>query len=388
MPITKQKFPKLSVLQAASAAALVLLTATPLLALKKTVVPSDEPTIQAAIDKSEDGDTVFVKNGTYKETISLSDGIVLIGQSTDKTVLSGDRKNPVITVARNAVIMNFTIENGTTGILCENASALIERNFIRGNIRTGIQCIINLPSIRNNIIAGNQWSGIFCELISRAGNAAIENNIVADNGYCGIMLSNRSVVLVQNNIIYRNREFGIFVAENAKRSRIIFNAIFGNRQPFNQYAVVDETNISKDPELPLMSKVGYYDVSSMSSPLKGLGKDGASIGLFGEAEVLASTADRDEDGIPDAADQCPDNAEDRDGYDDQDGCPEYDNDFDGLYDQNDGCPDKKEDFDGFKDTDGCPDEDNDEDGIPDAADKCPNKPETKNKIKDTDGCPD
>jgi OOP family OmpA-OmpF porin len=47
-----------------------------------------------------------------------------------------------------------------------------------------------------------------------------------------------------------------------------------------------------------------------------------------------------------------------------------------------------EDKDGFQDADGCPDPDNDGDGIPDTADKCPNDPETKNGYQDEDGCPD
>jgi hypothetical protein len=45
-------------------------------------------------------------------------------------------------------------------------------------------------------------------------------------------------------------------------------------------------------------------------------------------------------------------------------------------------------MDGFQDDDGCPDYDNDHDGIPDVKDKCPNQPETINNFKDDDGCPD
>ncbi|MEO8706810.1 MAG: OmpA family protein, partial [Kofleriaceae bacterium] len=47
-----------------------------------------------------------------------------------------------------------------------------------------------------------------------------------------------------------------------------------------------------------------------------------------------------------------------------------------------------EDKDGFQDEDGCPDPDNDNDGVLDGADKCPDKPETKNGYQDDDGCPD
>lgn len=102
----------------------------------------------------------------------------------------------------------------------------------------------------------------------------------------------------------------------------------------------------------------------------------------------SKTKDRDMDGIPDATDACPTAAEDFDGFEDTDGCPDVDNDGDGILDVNDNCPDRAEDFDGYMDVDGCPDVDNDGDGILDADDKCPNAAESFNRFEDTDGCPD
>jgi OOP family OmpA-OmpF porin len=98
--------------------------------------------------------------------------------------------------------------------------------------------------------------------------------------------------------------------------------------------------------------------------------------------------DPDHDGIKGAADKCPNEAEDFDGFQDADGCPDLDNDGDGIPDKDDKCPNEAEDKDGFQDADGCPDPDNDGDGIPDAVDKCPNEPETVNGYQDEDGCPD
>jgi outer membrane protein OmpA-like peptidoglycan-associated protein len=54
----------------------------------------------------------------------------------------------------------------------------------------------------------------------------------------------------------------------------------------------------------------------------------------------------------------------------------------------DQCPEIPEDKDGFEDADGCPDIDNDMDHVLDIADKCPNVPETYNGFEDEDGCPD
>ena len=74
-----------------------------------------------------------------------------------------------------------------------------------------------------------------------------------------------------------------------------------------------------------------------------------------DAIVLADP-DTDVDGIMIPADQCPDEPEDRDGFQDEDGCPDPDNDADGILDAADKCPDAKEVFNGSDDDDGCPDE--------------------------------
>ena len=94
--------------------------------------------------------------------------------------------------------------------------------------------------------------------------------------------------------------------------------------------------------------------------------------------------DQDGDGIPDALDKCPTEAEDMDGFEDEDGCTDPDNDGDGILDVDDQCPDDPEDIDGFEDEDGCPDPDNDGDGILDVDDQCPNDPGPP----ENNGCPD
>ena len=107
-----------------------------------------------------------------------------------------------------------------------------------------------------------------------------------------------------------------------------------------------------------------------------------------QAVATAPVGDTDGDGKADNVDKCPQEPEDRDGFEDDDGCPDPDNDKDGLLDENDKCPLFAEDLDGFEDDDGCPDEDNDGDGVLDKDDQCPNRPETVNGVEDEDGCPD
>ena len=111
-----------------------------------------------------------------------------------------------------------------------------------------------------------------------------------------------------------------------------------------------------------------------------------SVGL--SYPFFLGTRDRDGDGVKDRQDRCPDLPEDRDGFQDGDGCPDWDNDHDGIPDRKDLCPTEAEDRDGFEDQDGCPDWDNDRDGIVDTEDRCPDRPEDFNGIADGDGCPD
>ena len=51
--------------------------------------------------------------------------------------------------------------------------------------------------------------------------------------------------------------------------------------------------------------------------------------------------DSDGDGVPDSRDRCPTENEDKDGFQDSDGCPEPDNDGDGIADGEDQCPERR-----------------------------------------------
>jgi OOP family OmpA-OmpF porin len=107
-----------------------------------------------------------------------------------------------------------------------------------------------------------------------------------------------------------------------------------------------------------------------------------------EKKVPVANPDPDGDGIAGKVDKCPNVAEDKDGFEDEDGCPDDDNDDDKIPDVKDKCPDKAENVNGIDDDDGCPEVDSDGDGILGSRDKCPDEAETKNGYKDDDGCPD
>ncbi|MEZ4407183.1 MAG: hypothetical protein R3A52_11975 [Polyangiales bacterium] len=97
--------------------------------------------------------------------------------------------------------------------------------------------------------------------------------------------------------------------------------------------------------------------------------------------------DTDGDRVVDADDRCPTQPEDRDEFQDDDGCPDPDNDGDGVLDVNDRCRDEAEDADNHDDADGCPDPDNDGDGVEDVDDQCPDQPAGDHADPEREGCP-
>lgn len=120
------------------------------------------------------------------------------------------------------------------------------------------------------------------------------------------------------------------------------------------------------------------------------GPGAAALRLWAGVRIVPSAmpSDVDLDGLDDRVDKCPEQAEDKDGFEDGDGCPDLDDDGDGVPDTVDKCRRLAEDLDGFQDDDGCPDPDNDGDGILDKDDLCPKQPENFNGFEDGDGCPD
>ena len=102
----------------------------------------------------------------------------------------------------------------------------------------------------------------------------------------------------------------------------------------------------------------------------------------GPRETQGCPVSKDSDGdlVPDDIDRCPLDPEDKDGFQDEDGCPDADNDGDGIVDKADGCPNEA----GPIENRGCPVVDKDGDGVLDPDDTCPELP----GVKALAGCPD
>ncbi|MHC4478351.1 MAG: right-handed parallel beta-helix repeat-containing protein [Planctomycetota bacterium] len=141
---------KLSLNSFCSVAALLILNSAAF--ATDRLVPSQYPTIQAAIGAADDNDIVIVAQGTYYENID-SGGKSITVISTDPndpnvvetTVIDANGAGTVVTFGDNAsavcVLAGFTITDGNSsgnggGILCLNGAITINNCIITGNSAT------------------------------------------------------------------------------------------------------------------------------------------------------------------------------------------------------------------------------------------------------------
>ncbi|MCW4033829.1 MAG: pectinesterase family protein, partial [Candidatus Bathyarchaeota archaeon] len=104
------------------------------------VVPDDYSTIQEAINNASDGDTVFVKAGTYYEALVIETSISLVGEDSASTVIDGSNSSVTDVVqvkADNVTVSGFTIRNSSGAKYYEKAGVYVEFSSganISGNI--------------------------------------------------------------------------------------------------------------------------------------------------------------------------------------------------------------------------------------------------------------
>ena len=379
---------------------LVLITAGALLlsgtAMARIInVPGEFSKIGDALGNADAGDTIKVARGTYNENITLVMGVILKGEDPLTTIIDGGRNGPTVMGTSGAEMSHFTVRNGLEGILCENAAPYIHHCYVIDNHATGIGAFISLPWLRNNVVYGNRWSGILA-WGAKSLDAYVEQNVVLRNGYSGLALKGPTNIIARNNIFMENHYYGVFADPAAGQTKVEYNNIYKNYYPYNQFIKVNRTNVSLDPKFisPSLGKPNFFCQST--SPMIKRGKGKLDIGLTAtevvkEEEVVQETRNPDTDG---------------DGLCDpwvsEEGLAEK---YAGTCTGFDNCPEEAEDFDGYQDDDGCPDADNDRDGLCDpwveakgmlsqyahickGVDLCPEQAETLNSYKDDDGCPD
>ena len=236
---------------------LLLLIVTPILINAKIInVPADYPKIQSAIIASQDGDTVVVYAGTYKENIRfLGKKIVVTSrfyESSDNSFIlstiidgsapaSADTGSVVMFINHEdstSVIQGFTLTGGTGTNWRDEHGAGVYREG------GAILSAFSGPTIKNNLMINNVCAKN--SKVNSSGGGAIRsgdgyprilNNVMVHNKgrYGGAIVLNYTNAIVRNNIIYQNsggEDYGggaIWVNRNLSIPKIIENnTIVGN----------------------------------------------------------------------------------------------------------------------------------------------------------------
>jgi len=168
-------------------------------------VPDDFAAIQSAMDNANDGDTVFVKKGTYQEQVlEINKSILVLGEDTDKTIINFDP--PVV---------NYTFFYQT---LQAHAIAItIDANDVKFSGFT-----INMPTDMDSL-GGINATGDSIEIVSN--NLGREGTVRLNGKLANISENSIPAGL---NIIGDNHSIVNNLLEGGLETQGIYNRIAGN----------------------------------------------------------------------------------------------------------------------------------------------------------------
>ena len=225
------------------------------------VVPTDFPTIQAAINNASDGDTVFVFNGTYFENVVVNKTIMLVGEDRDTTIIDGDGNSFAIHVASdNVSVSGFTIRNSGSHIV---QVFNVDNCNLTGNKVTDGSVGIYLLNAKGSYIGNNNVSnsqiGIRLESCDRN---TLENNNVTINQDAGVHIAYSSNTVASSNFLVGNVNQGFYLnhsSGNTVRENLVVDNGVGIRLYYSGGNTIVDNNVTGNSEEGI---IFYYSTSN------------------------------------------------------------------------------------------------------------------------------
>lgn len=251
----------------------------------------DYTSIQKAIDDSNPGSKIYVKNGNYPEVIEIKKSITLIGENKEKTIInptSQKNKYAVLLAANYITITDFSIHNKASGIYT-SAVRITESNNEIDNCNFFDTPIGIVLWSSNNIISNSNFWGCSDEGIALIGSSyskCEENTIINctfydncdgielqyssknyiadcefyDNTHTGIdaIASDNNENTITNCKIYDNAVHGIYLS-SSHENKIIDCEVYDNEDDNIVFSKYSKNNIITYP-----SSTGNQDIDTLS----------------------------------------------------------------------------------------------------------------------------
>jgi parallel beta-helix repeat protein len=184
------------------------------------VVPDDFSTIQEAVDAASEGDTVFVKRGTYNESVCIDQPISLVGEDPATTKIVGEYQlNGTVVLIRhnNVSVTGFTVQPSAYSFSRKGIHLLhVSHCSLVDNVILNNGVGVWLYGSSENNITGNTVDGpverSYGILAEYSPNNWIFDNIVTEN-YYGIRLESDGNSVCGNTIVSNSKK-GITIRSN------------------------------------------------------------------------------------------------------------------------------------------------------------------------------
>jgi parallel beta-helix repeat protein len=202
--------------------------------LAPIIVPDNYPTIQAAINAANNGDKIFVRNGTYYENVVVNKAVSLVGDKAETTTIEGKGVGSVVELTvDNVTVAGFVIRNsgigwGQSGVALNNVRGC---NVSRNNITDNYYGLWLYSSV-NNSVSGNNLAnnGYGIGAYGTSNNNRMFNNNVTTSNHAGILLvSSSNNKICENNVT--NNQYSIELVSSSN------NTILGNNVTNNSHGI-------------------------------------------------------------------------------------------------------------------------------------------------------
>jgi len=248
-------------------------------------VPSDQPTIQAGIDASVSGDTVFVSPGTYNENIVI-DGKAIVVSSTDgreSTFVEPSNGDSDIVTIKNiqdttCIFEGFTARNapGGAGIVCYHASPIIMNCTVTNCTYFGINCEYGGARVRGNLIHDNLPHNGGCTGIRIYGEASFPAEVVGNCVYSnsgtvviGIMANSVGTKVLLNQVWDNVGEVADFYNAGITTAETLGAVVLGNTVVGNIRGIYVVNRGESDPRIRVTDVRNNIVVSNVNEGIWG-----------------------------------------------------------------------------------------------------------------------